>query len=67
MVVEENWNLEEWKGIEEVERGTEKLRREPVERLDEDNVLKGKTTRDCYFRLQPGKRLETRLLYKRGF
>jgi len=40
--VKGNWNLEEWEGIEEVERETEKLRREAAGRLDEDNALKGK-------------------------
>jgi len=34
--------------MEEIERGIEKVRRDAEERLDEDNVLKGKTTRDCY-------------------
>jgi len=41
-VGEENWNPEEWEGIEEIERETEKLRREAVGRLDKDNVLKNK-------------------------
>jgi len=58
-VVEENWNLKEQEDIEEVERRTEKLRKEAVERLDEDNALKSKITRDRHLCLQPGKRLET--------
>jgi len=44
MAVEGNWNLEEQEDIEEVEKRTEKLRRETVGRLDEDNVLKSKMT-----------------------
>jgi len=44
MAVEGNWNLEEQEDIEEVERRTEKLRRETVGKLDEDNVLKSKMT-----------------------
>jgi len=44
MVVEGNWNLEEQEDIEEVERRTEKLRREAVGRLDEDNALESKMT-----------------------
>jgi len=61
MAVEENWNPEEWEGIEEIERRTEKLRREAAERLDKDNVLESKIARDCCLCLQPGKRLKTRL------
>jgi len=38
MAVEENWNLEEQEDIGEVERETEKLRREAAERLDKDNA-----------------------------
>ena len=34
----------EQEDIEEVERRTKKLRRETVGRLDEDNMLKSKTT-----------------------
>jgi len=67
MAVEGNWNLEEQEDIEEVKRRTEKLRRETVRRLDEDNVLKSKTTRDCRFCLQPSKRLETQPSCKGGF
>ena len=44
MAVEGNWNLEEQKGIEKVERGTEKWRREAAERLDKDNTLEGNMT-----------------------
>ena len=44
VAVEGNWNLEEQEDIEEVERRTEKLRRETVGRLDEDNALESKTT-----------------------
>ena len=39
MAVEGNGKLEEWEGIEEIKRGTEKLRREAAERLDKDNTL----------------------------
>jgi len=59
VAVEGNWNMEEQKDIEEVERETEKLRREAAGKLDEDNMLESKTTRDCHLHLQPGKRLET--------
>jgi len=52
-------NLEEPEDIKKVERRTEKQRREVAERLDEGNVLEGKTTRDHHLCLQPGKRLET--------
>jgi len=67
MVVEGNWNPEEWEDIEEVEKGIEKLRKEAEERLDEDNGLKDKTTRDCYLCLQLGKRLKIYLLCKGRF
>jgi len=67
MAVEGNWNLEEQENIEAVERRTEKLRREAVGRLDKDNTLKSKTTRDCCLCLQPSKRLETHLLCEGGF
>jgi len=40
-------------------RKKEKLRREAVARLDEDNALESKMTQDCHLRLQSGKRLET--------
>ena len=46
--VEGNWNLEEQKDIEELGRRTKKLRREAVRRLDEDNMLESRTTRDCH-------------------
>jgi len=42
--VEGNWNLEEQEDIKEIERETKKLRREVVERLDEDNMLESKMT-----------------------
>jgi len=58
MAVEGNWNLEEQKDIE-VERRTEKLRREVAGRLNEDNMLESKMTRDHCHHLQPRKRLET--------
>jgi len=67
MAVEGNWNLEEQEDIEEVERRIEKLRREVVGRLDENNILESKTTQDCCLRLQPGKRLETWLSCEGGF
>ena len=60
VAVEGNWNLEEQEDIGEVEKGTEKLRRETAGRLDKDNVLESKTTRDRRLHLQSGKRLETR-------
>jgi len=59
MAVEGNWSLEEQEDIKEVERGIEKLRREMAERLDKDNMLKGKTTRNHCLYLQPSKRLKT--------
>jgi len=59
MAVEGNWNLEDQADIEEVERRTEKLRREIAERLDENNTLEGKVTQDYRLHLQHGKRLET--------
>jgi len=37
-------NLEEQEDIEKIERRTEKLRREAVERLDKDNALESKIT-----------------------
>jgi len=58
MAVDRNWNLKEQEDIEELGRRTEKLRREAVGRLDEDNVLESKTTRDRCLCLQPSKRLE---------
>jgi len=67
MAVEENWNLEEQEDIEEVERKTEKLRREAVGRLDEDNALESKTTQDRHLYLQPSKRLKTQPLCEGGF
>jgi len=67
MAVEGNGNLEEQEGIEQVERGIEKLRRETTRRLDEDNTLEGKMTRNCRLYLQPSKRFETRPSCKRGF
>jgi len=60
MAVEGNWNLKEQEDIEEAERRIKKLRREAAGRLDENNALKSKTTRDRRFCLQPSKRLETR-------
>jgi len=45
----------------------EKVRRDAEGRLDEDNMLKGKTTRDHHLFLQPSKRLETCLSCKGGF
>jgi len=47
MAVEGNWNPEKWEDIEEVKRRIGKLRREVVERLDEDNALESKMTQDC--------------------
>ena len=38
MAVEGNWNLEKQEDIGEVERETEKLRREAAGRLDKDNA-----------------------------
>ena len=65
--VEGNGNLEEQEGIEKVEKGTKKLRRETVGRLDEDNALENKITRNCHLYLQPSKRFETQPLCERGF
>jgi len=59
MAVEGNWSLEEQEDIKEVKRGIEKLRREVTGRLDENNALEGKTTRNHCLYLQPSKRLET--------
>jgi len=65
--VEGNWTLEEWKDIEKVEREIEKMKKEAKGRLDEDNTLKSKTTRDRHLLLQPIKRLEAHLSCKGGF
>ena len=65
--MEGNGNLEEQEGIEQVERGTEKLRREAAGRLNEDNMLEGKTTRNYCLYLQPSKRFETQPSCKREF
>ena len=43
------------------------MRRDVVGRLEEDNTLENKTTRDCHLCLQPGKRLETQPLCVEGF
>jgi len=51
MAVEGNWSPEEWEGIEEVKRRTEKLRKEAAGRLDEDNVLESKMAWDHRLRL----------------
>jgi len=59
MVVKGNGNLEEQEGIEQIEREIEKLRREVAKRLDKDNMLKGKMTRNHHLYLQPSKRFET--------
>jgi len=64
MAEKEKWNSEKWEGIEEIERGKEKLRREIAERLDEDNALEGNMTQDRCLYLQPSKR---HLLYKGEF
>jgi len=48
-------------------RRVRKLEREIEERFDEDNMLKGKMTRDCCLSLQPSKRLESCPLCKGGF
>jgi len=65
--MEGNWNLEKREDIEEIERRTEKLRREEARRLDENNMLESKTTRDRHFHLQLSKRLETQPLCEGGF
>jgi len=44
MAVEGIWNLEKQKDVEELGRRAEKLRREAIERLDEDNALESKMT-----------------------
>ena len=67
IVVEGNWTLKKREDIEEVKRRIEKVKRDAEGRLDEDNTLKGKTTRDHHLFLQPSKRLETCLLCKGGF
>ena len=46
MAVEGIWNLEKQKDVEELGRRAEKLRREAIERLDEDNALESKMTQD---------------------
>ena len=43
------------------------MKRDTEGRLDKDNRLESKTTRDCHLLLQPGKRLKTYLLCKGGF
>jgi len=50
-----------------VEREIKKLRREAEERPNEDNALEGKTTQDCCFHLQSGKKLKTHLSCEGGF
>ena len=67
IAVEGNRNLEEQEGIEEIERGTKKLRRETVGRLDEDNALENKITQNYHLYLQLSKRFETQPSCKRGF
>jgi len=54
MAVERNWNLEEQEDIEKLERRIEKLRRKAVGRLDEDNMLESKMTRDHHLCLLLG-------------
>jgi len=46
MAVEGNCNLEEQEGIEEIERGIEKWRREAAGKLDKDNTLEDKMTQN---------------------
>jgi len=46
-------------------KGLERSDKEIEEELfDKDNMLKSKITRDCYFSLQPIKRLESHLLFR---
>ena len=47
ITIEENWILEEWENIEDVEKRIKKLKREVEGRFDEDNVLESKMTWDC--------------------
>ena len=47
-----------------VEEGLERLDREVEERINEDNMLKSKTTRDCHLSLWPSKRLKSYLLFR---
>ena len=46
------------------ERDKKVKERETERRLDKGNALEGKTTQDCCFFLQPGKRFETHLLFR---
>jgi len=48
MTVEGNWTPEEQEGIEEIERGIEKVKRDAEGRLEEDNTLESKTTQNCH-------------------
>ena len=65
--VEGNWVLEKWDNIGEVVDRIRKLEREVEERIDKDNALKSKTTRDRHLLLLPNKRLENCLLCEGGF
>jgi len=66
ITVEGNWTLEEWEGIEDVEREIRNLKREVEGRIDKDNVLKSKMTWDCHLLLRPSKKLKNCLLCEGG-
>jgi len=65
--VEENWILEKCDDIGEVMDKIRKLEREVEGRIDKDNALESKTTRDRCLLLLPNKRLKNYLLYEGGF
>jgi len=65
--VEENWVLEKCDDIGEVMDKIRKLEREVEGRIDKDNALESKTTRDRCLLLLPNKRLKNYLLYEGGF
>jgi len=65
--VEENWILEKCDDIGEVMDKIRKLEREVEGRIDKDNALESKTTRDHCLLLLPNKRLKNYLLYEGGF
>ena len=67
MVIQGNWNLKKWEGIEKTVEKIEKLRKEVEERINKNDMLKSKMTWDCYLSLQPIKRFESHLSYRGGF
>jgi len=50
IAIEGNWALEEWEDIKEIEKGIEKVKRDTEGKLNEDNMLKSKTTQDHHWK-----------------